>query len=211
MTQFHRLSIFPAIVLLLACIMPYVSAFTVSSVSIDPPGNQAAGTPITVRSVIDFSSAGNGTFPQASELQMSTDLVNPYWVPVLDLDGKDTHMDIKAGGEMTIPGWYLSYPSSQNVQVMVTVTGNVPADPTPKQNLLKIQELDADKNVVSTAHIAMPEAPIMTQSTVSAPTKKPTTKKTFTPIATDTPASPATTLAAVLATIGSALLVVRRR
>jgi hypothetical protein len=211
MTLFHRLRLPVVILLLIACIFPSISAFTVSSVTIDPPGNQAAGTAMTVRSVIDFSSSGNGTFPEASDLQMSTDLARPYWVPVLVLDGKDTHMEITAGESLTIPGYYLSYAPSQNVQLLVTVTGNIPPDPSPKQNLLQIQELDSDKNLVSTAHIAMPEAPMMSLFTQTAPTKKPTTKKTFTPIATDTPASPAGTGAAVIATVGAAWLAMRRK
>jgi hypothetical protein len=142
---------------------------------------------------------------------MSTDLVNPYWIPVLVLDGKETHLEITAGKKMAIPGWYLSYTSSQNVQLLVTVTGNIPPNPTSIQNLLKIQEVDSAKNIVSTAHIAMPEAPVESLSTLSTPTKKPTTIKTFTPIATDTPASPVGTGAGIIAIIGAALLGMRRR
>jgi hypothetical protein len=212
MTPFHRLRFFLAIFLLIVSITPGVSAFTLSSVTVNPQGNQAAGTSMTVRSVIDFLSAGNATFPQAGELQMSTDLTDVYWVPVLVLDGRETHLEIKAGRELVLPGWYLSYASSQNVQLVVTVTGKIPADHTSRQNLLEIKENDADKNVVSSAHIAMPEAPVEPFSTAT-PTKKPTTKKTFTPIpiATLTQESPVGTGAAVLATICAALLGMRRR
>jgi hypothetical protein len=213
MTLFHRLRFIPVFFLLMMGITSCVSAFTLSSISVSPQGDQAAGTPMTVRSVIDFSSGGNATFPQASELQMSTDLADPYWIPVLVLDGKETRLEITAGGELVLPGWYLSYASSQNVQLVVTVTGKIPANPTIRQNLLKIQENDADKNVVSSAHVAMPEAPVIPQSAVSTPIKKPTTKKTFTPIATatSTQESPLGTGAAVLATTGAALLGMRRK
>lgn len=212
MTRFHRHRFLPVIFLLLVGITSCVSAFTLSSVTVNPQGSQAAGTSMTVRSVIDFSSGGTTTFPNASELQMTTDLADPYWVPVLVLDGKETRLEIKAGGELVLPGWYLSYASSQNVQLVVTVTGKTPAEPTTRQNLLKIQENDADKNVVSSARIAMPEAPVEPLST-STPTKKPTTKKTFTPIPTATPTqeSPVGTGAAVLATIGAALFVMKRK
>jgi hypothetical protein len=213
MTPFHRLRFFFAFFLLLLGMMSCVSAFTLSSVTVNPQGDQAAGTPMTVRSVIDFSSAGSETFPNASELQMSTDLADPYWVPVLILDGKETRLEIKAGEELILAGWYLSYASSQNVQLLVTVTGNIPMNPTTRQNLLKIQERDADKNIVSTAHVAMPEAPGITLSSLSTPTKKPTTKKIFTPIPTATPTqeSPVGIEVAVVAAAGAALLVVRRR
>jgi hypothetical protein len=214
MTPFHRFRIVPAILLLIVCLTLPVAAFTVSSVTVDPPGNQAPGTPMTVRSVIDFPRTGsNVTFPAANELQMSTDLTSPYWVPVLVLDGKEIRLEIKSGGETTVTGYYLSYPAYQDVQLMVTVTGNVPDNPVPSQNLLKIEETDADKNTVSTAHVAMPEAPFMTIATQS-PTKKPTVKKTFTPIATattPTQASPAGTGAAVIAVAGAVLLGMKRK
>jgi hypothetical protein len=211
MNHFFRPRIFAAILVIGICIMSCASAFTLSSVTVNPPGNLAAGTPVTIRAVIDFPAGGTRTFPNGSELQMSTDLASPYWVPVLVLDGRDTHMDIKAGEELVLPGLYLSYPPSQSVQVVMTVTGNIPAYPSPQQNLLKIEEVDADKNVVSTAHIAMPEAPLMSLFSPTTPTKIPTTKKTFTPIATDTPASPAGTGLAIIAMTGAALLVMRRR
>jgi hypothetical protein len=212
MIRFHRYRFFPVIFLLLVGITACVSAFSLSSVTVNPQGNQPSGTSMTVRSVIDFSSGGTTTFPIASELQMSTDLADPYWVPVLVLDGKETRLEIKAGGELVLPGWYLSYASSQNVQLVVTVTGTIPVEPTMRQNLLKIQENDADNNVVSSARIAMPETPVEPLSTFT-PIKKPTTKKIFTPIATATPTqeSPISTGAAVLATFGAALLVMKRK
>ncbi len=213
MTPIHRLSIIPAVLFLIVCLTLPVAAFTVSSVTVDPPGNQAPETPMTVRSVIDFPRTGsNVTFPATNELQMSTDLTSPYWVPVLVLNGKEIRLEIKAGRETTVTGYYLSYPAYQDVKLMVTVTGNVPDNPVPSQNLLTIEETDADKNMVSTAHIAMPEAPFMTIATPS-PTKKPTVKKTFTPIATATPtqASPAGTGAAVIAVAGAVLLGMKRK
>jgi hypothetical protein len=213
MKRFHRLRFFLAVLLLFACITPYVSAFTVSSTNVDPRGSQAPGTPMTVNAVIDFSQGGTETFPSESELQMRTNLDDPVWVPVLVVDGVETHLLEKTGESLIIQGWYLAYPSRQNVQLRVTVTGNMPANPSPNLNFLKIREVDSSDNVVLTARVEMPEAPVITLSTLSTPTKKSATKKIFTPIPIDTPTqeSPLGTGAGIIAITGAALLVIRRR
>jgi hypothetical protein len=192
---------------------PCVSGYTISSTKVNPPGYQAAGTPMTVMFVVDFPWRGNETFPQGSELQGSTDLDEAYWVPVLVLDGEDIRMTVQSGKSLVISGWYLSYPSYQDVHLMVTLTGKIPATPSSKQDLFRIQETDSAKNIVSTAHVEMPEAPIMTPSTaLPAPTKKSTTQKIFTPIptATSTPQSPIGIEAGIIAIMGAALLGMRR-
>lgn len=213
MKQFHRPSFFLVIFLLFICITPYVSAFTVSSVTVRPGGYQAAGTPMTVTFVVDFPWQGNETFPRNSELLMSTELDEASWVPVLVLDGVDTRMAGQAGRSMVISGGYLSYPSYQDLQLVVTLTGKIPKNPSPRQDLLKIAETDSVKNVVSTARIEMPEAPIVTPSSPLTATKKPATIKTFTPIAADTPAqeSPAGIVTAIISATGAALLVIKRK
>lgn len=215
MKQFHQLYLFLAVFLLFAWITPWGSAFTVSSVSVDPPGFQLAGTPMTVNTVIHFYSEPTGNFPKENELQLSTDLVDPHWVPVLILDGVETHLDVTSGDELTIPGWYLSYSPSQKVELVVKLTGNIPSNRKPGENLVEMQERDSAKTVVSSAHIAMQEVPLetlSTQTTQISPTKKPTTMKVFSPLATDTtPASPAGTGMAVIALAGAALLVMKRK
>jgi hypothetical protein len=212
MTQYHRLRFFLAIFLLFAGMMPYVSAFTVSSVDVKPSGFQSAGTSMTVISLINFQAAGAKTFPSDSELQMSTDLVDPYWVPIVVLDGKETRLQIEAGEEMILPGEYLSYSPSQSVQLMVTLSGKIPSDRHSGEYIVNILERDSAKNIVSSAHVAMPEVPLIPMTTPTSPTKKPTIMKTYTPIPTDTTqASPVWTGAAIIAIIGAALVVVRRK
>jgi hypothetical protein len=211
MKKNHLLIIVPAFFLLLACIMAGVSAFTLSSVYVTPRGEQAAGTPLTVNAVIDVPSSGSETFPSDHELLMSTDLVNPRWAPVLVLDGVETGLLQESAGSMTVSGYYLSYPSGQTAQLRVTLTGNLPADVSPGRDLLKVQEQDSGKNVVKTARLDMPATPAPTVLPVL--TKKPTTKKTFTPVPPDTttPASPAMACTGILAITGAAFLVIRRR
>jgi hypothetical protein len=213
MKKSQLLIIVPAFFLLLACIIAGVSAFTMSSVTVNPRGEQAAGTPLTVSAVIDFPSAGTDTFPPDNELRMSTDLRNPQWAPVLVLDGVETNLLRESRESIPLAGYYLSYPPGQTVQVRVTLTGNLPEDVSPGRDLLNVQELDSGKNILKTARLDLPATPAIPVTILQAPTKKPTIKKTFTPIPTDTtpPASPALACAGILAITGAAFLRMRKK
>jgi len=214
MRPFHRFISFLAIFLLFAAITPCVSAFTISSVKVDPDGYQAAGTPVNLSFAIDFASTGNETFLTSDELQMSTNLVNPRWTPVLMLNGMETSLPSKNGNVMILPGWYLSYPSTERVQVRVKLTGTMPADSVTDRNFLKIQELDSGSAIVSTASLGMPDLPVTTRS---APLQKTTTKKPATktptpvPVQTSTQKSPLWIGAGIAATCGAALLFTRKK
>jgi len=209
MRPFHVFTGFLAILLLFAAITPGVSAFTLPSVKVEPQGYQPAGTLMTVSFTIDFSKTGNATFPSDGELLMNTNLANAQWVPVLVLNGVDTSLPSKNGNSLVLPGWYVSYPSTQDVHIRGTLTGTMPENPSADLNFLKIQELDSGSAVVSTARLEMPAPPVTSLPT---PTTKPATV-TFTPIPTDTTpqkSSPGVG-AGIIALCGAALLVTRRR
>ncbi len=210
MKQLYRLIPILVFFLLFAWITPCVSALSVSSVTVDPPGDQAAGTPLTVNIGIDFPPDGTESFPSASELQLSTNLVDARWEPVLFLDGVKTELLPKTGKSLILPGWYLSYPRGQNLKLRVTLTGNLPQSLAPGQMLVKIQETDAGHSIVSTAYVEMPAAPVTTLPT---PTKRPAATTKITPIPTDTPPhkSPLGTEAAIIATMVVALLVIQKK
>lgn len=181
MKQFPKLEVFLAFFLFFSCIALPVSAFTVASIYVTPRGDQPAGTSMNVNATIDFSSPGSETFPAANELQMSTSLADPHWFPVLVIDGVKTNLSEQSGSTLVLPGWYLSYPSKQTAQVRVTITGTIPSNRSPGQDILKVQELDSGFHVVSTAHVEMPAAPVLT------PGKKTATPRIFTPLPVDTP------------------------
>jgi hypothetical protein len=194
--------------------MPYVSAFTVSSFTRDPPGYQAPGSPLTVDFAIDFPSRDSVTFPSSSELQINTDLTGARWVPVLVLDGVETQLGPENGDSLVISGWYLSYPSTQHMQVLVKLSGTVPADLSRTHDLVRIQELDSTYRVVASARVELYGDPVMTLSTpATKPVTKPTTMKVFTPYPADTPTpeSPAGIETGIIATAIAALLLIKRK
>lgn len=214
MKSFHRLICFLAVILLFTAITPCVSAFTISSVKVDPQGYQAAGTPMTVSFTMDFSPKSNVTFPSDGELLMSTNLVNARWIFVLLLNGAETSLPSKNSNSLVLPGWYLSYPSTQQVQVRGTLTGTMPADPSKDQNFLKVQEVDSGSAIISTEYLKMPALPATPLSTL---TEKSTTRKTATKTLTPVPAETTTQKsspgigAGIIAIGGAALLVIRRK
>jgi hypothetical protein len=209
MRPFHRVTCFLAVFLLFAAITPCVSAFSLASVKVDPQGYQAAGTPMTVTFTIDFSSKTNETFPSAGEMLMSTNLADARWVPALVLNGVETSIPSKNGNGLVLPGWYVSYPSTQRVQLSGTLTGTMPAGSAADQYFLKVQQVDSGSAIISSAEVKMPAPPVTTLTTA---TKKPVTKTTTpVPVATTTQKSSPGIGAGILAACGAALLFIGKK
>jgi hypothetical protein len=213
MRQIHRLPFFLSVIIL-SGIISCTSAFTLSSVSVAPQGYQPAGTPMTVTAVIDFPRAGGAeTFPSSRDLLVSTGLSGAQWDPVLVLDEHQTRMPAEKGGMLKITGTYLSYPSTQTLQVRLTLAGTMPEDPPASGVFLRVQEVDAQGGVIATSSIVMPEAPLVISTLPTPPTKVPTVRRTFTPIETASPLqqSPASAVSALIAAAGAALIVMKRK
>jgi hypothetical protein len=134
---------------LIFCIQA-VSAFAVSSIIIDPQGSLTEGTQVLITYKVDFTATGDETFPSGDELQMSTDLEKAKWSYSLVLDGVDTPQPSTSGRVLTVSGWVLSYPSSMEEALKVTVEGTTPAvSQTGNKTLLKVCEYDSHNNVIS--------------------------------------------------------------
>jgi hypothetical protein len=131
--------------------VPAVSAFSVSSVTIDPSGSLTPGTPVMVAYKIQFSASSGETFPSGSELQMSTDLESPKWTWTLILDGVENPRPQAGGRMLSLSGFELSYPAKVDQSVRVTLEGKTPTvEKTTNKTIIKIQEVDSHNNVVST-------------------------------------------------------------
>ena len=129
-------------VFLLFCIST-VSAFSVSSVSIDPPGELSPGTPVTLSYEIEIA----GVFPSDNEIQSYTDLVNPHWTYTVVVNGIENVRPSIDGQNLAISGFELSYKSSDQVGVRVTLEGD--ASSTPNALLVRIQQMDGNGHVIS--------------------------------------------------------------
>jgi hypothetical protein len=136
-------------VILLFCISA-VSAFSVSSVSIDPQGSLIPNTPVTVSFKVDNS----GVFPSSDDLQFFTDLDNPKWTYTILVNGIENPRPEMGGRTLTIVGFELSYKASDEVAVRVTLEGKAPTvTDTTDKTIIRIQEMDAQGRAIESTRV----------------------------------------------------------
>jgi hypothetical protein len=164
---------------LILCIQA-VSAFQVSSISINPSGSMTPGTPVSVTYRVDFTATGSETFPSTNELQMSTDLEKPTWTYSLVLDGVETPQPTSTGRILSVSGWILAYPASVEESLKVTLDGTAPTvQTTSNKTIIKLQEVDSHNNVVTNS-VVIREAVIVNIAEVQAKvTEKESVLQTF--------------------------------
>ena len=132
--------------------VPCVSAFSVSSINIDPAGSLTPGTSVLVTYKLQFSASSGETFPSASELQMSTDLESAKWSYTFILDEVENPRPSETGRMLTLGGWEISYPDEVDEAITVTLEGKVPSvEKSTNKTLIKIQEVDKNNNVVASS------------------------------------------------------------
>src|SRR5512136_2292418 len=135
------------ILFLIVCIQT-VSAFSVSSVSINPSGSLTPADPVTANFKIDFS----GVFPSDSEIQMFTDLDKPLWKYTIIVNGIENDNPAETGRTITITGFVLNYKTSDDVSVRVTLQGAAPAvTETSNKTIIRVTEYDSDGKAVTSS------------------------------------------------------------
>jgi hypothetical protein len=134
---------------LIVCIQA-VTAFGVSSITVDPSGSLLPDTSVVVSYKVDIGGAGTATFTSDNELQMSTDLEDAKWTYSLVLDGVEAVQPANTGRALSVSGWVLSYPSSVDESLKVTLEGKVPTvAQTTNKTMIKIAEYDSHGNILS--------------------------------------------------------------
>jgi len=165
--------------ILLFCI-PVTSAFSVSSVTIDPTGSLTPGTPVMVTYKIGFQASAGETFPSSSELQMITDLEKPKWTWTLVLDGVEMPRPQAGGRMLSLSGFELSYPSDRDESISVTLEGTAPAvTTTSDKTIIKLQEVDTHNNIIESSKVDRTAKVINTAEVSSAITAKRTDLQTY--------------------------------
>jgi hypothetical protein len=136
-------------VFLVFCIQA-VSAFTVSSISIDPSGTLTPSQQVLVSFRVDFSASSGETFASGNELQLITDLNNPKWSYTLLLDEVENPRPSASGRILSMSGFELSYPSKVEESLRVTLEGTAPTvTQTTNKTIIKVQELDSHNNIIT--------------------------------------------------------------
>jgi len=149
--------------ILLFCVSA-VSAFSVSSVSIDPSGSLVPGTAVTVSYKVEFS----GIFPSGDDLQAYTDLENPKWTYTISVNGVDNPRPATGGKTLTITGFELGYKAADIVAVRATLEGKAPAvTETSDKTIIRIQEVGSNGVAITSTKVEK-KAQVIDSNTVPA-------------------------------------------
>jgi len=92
--------------------------------------------------MVSIIPSGARTFPAGHTLQLETDLSSARWNAGVVVDGIPAAQQGGEGEVIFVSGYVLSYSTSRDVAVEVTVDGTVPAEAASGVTVLKIQELD---------------------------------------------------------------------
>jgi hypothetical protein len=143
-----------AVVVLFFCVSA-VSAFTVEGMTIEPSGSLTPGTAVTASFKIGFSASSSLTFPEGSDLVMTTDLKDPVWTYTILLDDVENPRNPVGGKTLELSGFELSYPSSVSEVIRVTLQGTAPSvDSTTEKSILNVKEVDSNGNTVASSVIS---------------------------------------------------------
>jgi hypothetical protein len=138
------------LVLLFICCIQTVSAISVASVSIDPSGSLTPNNPVTV----SFKVENSGVFPSDGEIQLFTDLEKPKWTYTIIVNGVENLRPVEGGRTLTITGFELSYKTSDEVVVRVTLEGVAPTvDKTTNKTLIRITEYDGNGKPITSSQV----------------------------------------------------------
>ncbi|MDD1712804.1 MAG: hypothetical protein LUQ69_06540 [Methanoregulaceae archaeon] len=134
------------ILVLTVCLVACGTATTtVGNVGIIPNSDLISGeTKVSVSFVVDFPASGGETFANQDSLQLSTDLTDAHWTPVLIIDGVANQRPEEVGGNIAISGWELSYPGDRDLMLKVNMEGTAPVVNTSQnKTILRVVTLNA--------------------------------------------------------------------
>ena len=139
------------IIALFLVIVPAVSvaSYTVNSMSVSPSGTLVPSTTVDLSFTIQLAS---GT-TESNSLQLYTQLNNPKWSYVINVNGVANGLTGASSKTVTINSFLLNYKSGDDVSVGVTLEGTAPTvTQTSNQTLVQINEVDSNGNLGNTPY-----------------------------------------------------------
>ena len=132
-----------------------VSAFTVTGVTINPPGTLNPGDAVNISYTV--YAASGATFPSYDDLQFISGLDDMAWLYSIVVNGVENARPVVRGRTVTISGFELAYRNQDEVLVKVSLRGRIP--PTSAlgstKNLVTIQELDTRGYAINSTIVAV--------------------------------------------------------
>lgn len=131
-----------SLALILILVSPVTATLVLSTVSFVPDAPLAPGGQQQVVAMYAVIPSGSTTFPPGHSLQMQTDLAGAKWTIQVTLDGRDAARQTASGSVAFVNGEILSYPTSRDIGIVVTIDGTIPADSSGSLAVLMVKELD---------------------------------------------------------------------
>lgn len=126
---------------------PVAAALVLTNTSFAPALPLVPG-PQEVTATLVIVPSGGTTFSRGHEIQMQTGLGDAGWNIQVVVDGIPAAQQTATGTAAFVNGALISYPTSHDVSVVVTISGMVPATASPEVVLLQAEEIDNGGNVV---------------------------------------------------------------
>jgi hypothetical protein len=167
---------------------PVSATYLLTNSTFQPDAPFIPGSPEHVTATYALLPTGSTTFVRGHELQMQTGLDAARWNIQVVVDGRNAAQQTASGSAAFVSGEILSYPTSHDVSLIVTIDGSVPGIGSDQLMLLQVEEIDNSGNVVPGSVIAITR-PLAVQSPVPATTTIPeiTTVPTRSPVPTKSP------------------------
>lgn len=168
--NFHL--VFPLLLLVssitILCSAPVAATLVLSGVSCIPNPPLVPGQNQEVVATITIIPSGAMTFEKGHEIQMTTPLERARWNVQVIVDGIPAAQQSASGSAAFVNGALISYPTSRDVSLSVTIKGQVPAGAESEVPILQAEELDNGGNIVPGSVIIITQ-PVTGMRTVTTP------------------------------------------
>ena len=184
--------------------VPAAATVVLSTVSYTPNPPLVPGSQQHVAANYAIIPSGATTFAKGHELEMQTGLANAEWTIQVTQDGRNAARQTGSGSVVFVNGEILSYTTSHDIGMIVTVDGAVPQDAQGTVMVLDVKEIDNSGTIVPGSEILLTQ-PVAGATQVPEQSALPTlTPPLVTPVqpATKTPGFSLPVCLAALAGIG---------
>jgi hypothetical protein len=188
---------------------PVSATYLLTNTTFQPDAPLIAGSSEHVTATYALLPTGSTTFVRGHVLQMQTGLTGARWNIQVIVDGRNAAQQTASGNAAFVSGDILSYPTSHDVTLVVTIDGTVPTTESDQLMLLQVEEIDNSGTIVPGSVIAINQ-PLATPS----PSPVMTTVPVLTPIPATSMAptrSPGLTAVAGIIAIGTVMVLLSRR
>lgn len=167
----HQYLIFVCLVALSVLLIPVAATqllspptLTPATLPLEPGCSQALNATLTI------IPSGATTFNSQHSLQITTELLQPSWNVQVVKNGIPAAVIPSLGSAVFVNGYLLSFPSTNDVSILIAVSGITPSTPGANVTLLQVEEIDNTNGVVPGSVFTVTEPIAATVTTASTST-----------------------------------------